>query len=1052
MNPPSSEPRALYREAELARVLDAVRGTLGPDGPLPGARVHMAVTAPHGGGLTVFLEDVEGASAADPRLFPVRVVSVEPTRWVEDVEQGVARMWAGASVSPPERQGLSTAVVDAAQSLWERTGRLAVLILDLGVSLRQLGELPSGGRLADPLLEFLRAAVNIAEDRAAPIALVVGWGDEFRRTLQSWRRHDVDQRYYPVVPLWPGFGRATDTEAWACYRGILEAHRYTVEGDYPGFVRAEPPIAVGEVLDRLRGEVGRRSVDGRFLIGLLRQRRPHVDPNVATLDPDALVALCLQDRAVSEEPGRTAVETGFTSWVEAEGGGLRATAGLYAELGLNPPRTVVGLRDEVAFRYAQPNDTELAAEILRGVQVHLDATGESPPIAVGYAAGRFRLTSERPAGSSGLDVVAFASFGQALDHTVAQEVAVAVRAVEDRPDGRASGLVLVLTRQSGPGSALYREVNDQLARVGVRTPVIPGGRPGIPDRPVALAVVELSEPQAVQAVARARGDQRPKPDLEAVRQQLQDHFTRVAGVLPPLVPLAFRPPVLTLLQQRSHQPQSARELHDALSALTPEGPPTLRDVTAALQSLESAGAIQKVPPGRYRWTFASDRLLADLREGLPQTPDDLFKRLAAARLLDRTIWQEVLPLLRAAYRDFINERGIPIGASDPRVPLGRRLADWCDQLGRAVETLRVHGEVTAADDVRGRLVRIEQALNEPEPDLHQLGQTLAELTCAAEAARVAAQNAAATVRQRVEELIGEVERKELRAERQAELRRMRERVTDDLTRSDLEAVERDLRHLSGLVDRDQSAAEAASQATAEVARGVARLRQRLEAATQRLAPFADRGRAAELVLRVGQSRQILDEVGTALGAEMAESPYTRRQRLNSLRQRLAEAEQLVPASEEIAAATRLATPRAPRPREPVRPPGPPSADGVPDAPVPTAPPSVGLSGPVEPTKAPEPSRADGGDAPVKSDGPVSPLVTLPRPARTPAAVPESPPVETRESVAGSSPAAVSEAPGVIRRTEQFTQSPDDLRALAELLGSPARIIDVEIDLDDASRD
>jgi hypothetical protein len=1067
MTQPITAPPVLFRDAESARILELIRATFGPDGALrPGARVHLAVTAPQRGGLSVFLAELARAAAADKRLFPVRVVVENPATWEQELGRAVgailAEVGTGGSGSAPEALLPSSAVVAAARALWASKRLVTLLILDLGAGLRRLTTLADDQAGANPLVEFLRAVVNLAEDGEAPLALIGGWGDDVRLALQRWRRDDVAQRFFPVVPLWPNFGREDAVGVWACYRAILTAHGFETAGDYPGFARSRDPVPIGEVLDRLHSARQSRA-DGLFFIDLLRQRHPNPDPAARDLDQTALAALCLEDRVVADGMLLPVIQGGFGSWVEPAEGGLRATPELYAQFGLLPPRTVVGLREQVLFRLGQGNDPELAAEILAGVAAFLAVPSDPAPIpSGGFATGTFRITTRLPAWASAIRVVGFAYLGQAHDPVLAQEVAAEVRRAEEDPNGRAGRLVLVLLRANGPRVALLRAVGEELAKSGEPVPVIKSGLAHEPSRPVVLAVLEVNDEQAIDAVGRARGEPRPPEHLPALRDWLTEHFKDAERVLPPLVPGAFVTGTLNALQQRSHLALDRQLVHDALPSKTP--PTGLAAVTQACEALERLRAVEKVGRGRYRWTYSTDALLAELREALPAPPDKLFERLARTHMIDHPTWQGLHRELLGAYRDFLTENADAINARQPRPQLTQRLGTWCEGLGTQIQELHNRGETVRAAELRAWLTRVEGQLNDPNADLNTLGEQLAALTADVEQARAEAETAVTAARQRVLDRLEEIAQDELLDERKTESQQLRDRAQAG-GRAELESLEREVEALAGRVERDRALADSNRQAEAELRRRFTNTRQRLNDASDKLSA-TEHPRAAELAGKVDTARGALERLQTELENQFPGGPTARSTQLTRLGEQFVEFVDTVrPSTEEINTATR---PRTLRPRLPKSPPPAPGAETPPsgaDTREPRTPPSVPpVATPSSGTGRTPTQRPGPPSAPVAPVAPppvigadVGPVVGPPSPPgpteREP--IPEANEPQLKEPepvpvvVVGSDPAparpevARPEAPGT-EQARTFTGTESDLMELLNLLNSPARILAAEV--------
>src|SRR5262249_1929163 len=207
--------RSIGRDVEFERVnrrLDEFRNRLR-------TRLHFAITAPRGGGLSLFLTDLaEARKAAGDVVFHATLTD---TRDVDSIFIGLTTELAKASGEDPTHANaeLETLFQQLARFSAVRPGKIAVAIFDLSAALRALEADPqrSGSRaIAAPLLRRLRTLVNWLQDREGPLAVIIGWDDHFVRFAPSARADDVLQRYSPAETLFADYGLGR--RAWPYFR------------------------------------------------------------------------------------------------------------------------------------------------------------------------------------------------------------------------------------------------------------------------------------------------------------------------------------------------------------------------------------------------------------------------------------------------------------------------------------------------------------------------------------------------------------------------------------------------------------------------------------------------------------------------------------------------------------------------------------------------------------------------------------------------------------------------------------------------------------------
>jgi hypothetical protein len=653
--------RSIGRESELKAVMAEVSRRLDVDGKLVerglgGRQVHISVSAPHLGGLSLFLEDIRDELALHRGVLPILQHLEKPNEPDADFD-AILKTLAEHGGGPIEGAGIAP-LFAACDKVWKDRHLLPVLILDASSAIDQIQSVEALRHAAvkSPLLQRLRILGTAMEDQEPKLVVIVGWHDNFPTLSSAWRAQDIVQRFFPSIVLWPDF---QNENPWPIFRQILEPH-FTVEDDYPGFCRAGIPV--GAVIARGK-EKKKAAIDGALLYDLLRNKG-EIPTEVRNLRSDTVIALCLQDAQIGE--GHPLVghvrSPAFRPYVEVTENGYVANEDLYSALGLRPRHVIVARDRQIRNRFEEA-DAKLADELAQAIPSVVNAPGEvvtRDTYSVCELQPLPTWTEGRP-----IRVTALVSLNRTVPSELRTEIVSRLKAIEADPVSRGRDLLVFVHRDQGLGAQLTRSV---LAEESFepRTFAVREGRVPVP-KAVALASVEIDVEHVIEGIV-AKLD--PALGAKRFRDQLANavkrHFRQAAESYPSFSKQILECPALPMLigdarrWRRTGENLSAKDV-DSLVALK------------VLERRDSDDAV--------RWSYSGDGFLANVLAGISDaTP--LRDYLSERYLYDVASWPSIAPAIASAWCDYLTlDRG------ELRVkPAGNALSRRVAALEQAVES------------------------------------------------------------------------------------------------------------------------------------------------------------------------------------------------------------------------------------------------------------------------------------------------------------------------------------------------------------------------------
>jgi hypothetical protein len=306
--------------------------------------LHLSVTAPRRGGLSLFLSDLFSELSAGPEFLPVKA-EVNDGFDKEEVETVLRRLFEEVTQELGEKakyDGLIVTLLQACNRLRDQN-KLPVLIIDAAEGIREIER--RQGDTSDAtnarLLDKLRVLATLQNDCSANLGVVVGWDDEFESLSGGWGVHDVVQRYSPDIRLWPDF---ESPEPWGEYAKVLNANGFRVDEAFPGFPRTGIPV--GKILDRL-SKTETKSIDGVFLLEMLSQHLELPNGFEQSACKQAIVKLVLQDKSLTPEERNHLEQLKSSMDVTADGVYI-ANEELYELFSVQPAKTLLSLERQTA--------------------------------------------------------------------------------------------------------------------------------------------------------------------------------------------------------------------------------------------------------------------------------------------------------------------------------------------------------------------------------------------------------------------------------------------------------------------------------------------------------------------------------------------------------------------------------------------------------------------------------------------------------------------------------------------------------------------------------
>ncbi len=693
--------KSIGREPALQDLLLQIGRAFDDDGAFRrGRKVHVSVSAPARGGLSLFLTDVEKRLEQDQRVTPILVQvddSQNPDAALLPMLRDLAR---SAGCDEPRSFELHT-LFSVCADLARGGGRVPVLLLDVGEALGHVEANAALRREAsrNQLLDLLRTLGTLMVDHDAKLITVVGWRSSFPPISPQWEADDVVQRFYPSIVLRPHFDLDDSTQTWSFYQQVLEREGITVDGSYPGFCRSMIPV--GEVVQQARErEVSR--VDGAFLLETLF-REPRVDKSLRDegFDQNMLIDLCLRDQAIAPDDDRRQLieRSGIRAFViRNDEGHLVASGDLYGRLGLHPPHALLSLEEKTRFRFSQERDPDLCADIIRGYAAEMEANElEVPEMRGAFAAARLKVLNARylPPTFPSLVVDVFCCLEDPLPDELVQSLGERAQKIENQEGGLATGVILLLTPHEEARVVARRVAKgdeDRLVtlRGSAQTRILPG-----------LRVENITEAHAVQAVCRIVDPSAGGKNLEQSARCLQRHYSDLQFPLPRLAPEDFSHQVVLQLRRNAYKSVQLSKLREACGISVGR----LNDVRRRL------GALGVVPVARgneAEWTYKTDELLRVL---MKHAGPGLRAELHNHYIFARDEWLALAKNLAAEYGDFLllDKATLTVKSAVPW--LQARAKGLVDEVMRRIDALEVQTEDSSAPKLRKDCESIERAID-----------------------------------------------------------------------------------------------------------------------------------------------------------------------------------------------------------------------------------------------------------------------------------------------------------------------------------------------------
>jgi hypothetical protein len=638
--------RSIGRNTEFERVnrrLDEFRNRLRN-------RLHFAITAPPGGGLSLFLTDLaEARKTAGDVVFHTTLTD---TRKIDSAFTGLATELAKASGQDTNQANAELETLFNLLTHFKAAcpGKIAVAIFDVSAALRAMEADPqrSGARaIGDPLLRRLRTLVNWLQNREGPLAVIVGWDDHFLKFAPSARADDVLQRYSPMETLFADYGLGRG--AWPHFRAIFEAAGITVTRDFPGICGSR--FAAGAFVQAAKAK-NVTQIDAEFLLNFLIERTSdEAKTAIASIDRVSLAELCLADKVLDTDP-----HLGTLVQLRAEGGYV-ASRELYERFGLTPPREIVSFAEGIRQRLEE-RDSGLASDIAKAIAIMLS---DGEPHVTDYG---WDLTLKQefvPGPLRQMDAKLITSLNPQMDAGQLAEASAFIAAAEDDLTTASRKLLIALHHDPSFVGPLQRGVDSRLKEQGISQarPYDAVEHP-MTGRPfAALIAIELDEDAVIAAAWKSRDPTRDDGLSSLVRDAISRHYGQLSKRHMPL--LTAEPfgqdSIATLVNAENGFASLERKIGDSLVAL---------------------GIAEKTATGEYAWRWSKDAFLERLRNDSPPSA----KSLAAAFLFDPDDWTEIAAAIARAYTDdLVTWDGQVLRTTDP-LPLLKNLIDRTENRAR----------------------------------------------------------------------------------------------------------------------------------------------------------------------------------------------------------------------------------------------------------------------------------------------------------------------------------------------------------------------------------
>lgn len=720
--------KSIGREKELERVIRYLQSSLDEGGSAArGSQVHISVGAPKGGGLSTFMRDLEEQLYSVEGLRPIRVEigdSENPEKELLSVQGALAEE---ADLERAAVFGINE-LFSACNAYFAKTRSQVALLIDAGDALDAIHDDPDlrSSAKRNRLLYILRYMGTLMQDQLPRLCAVVAWSDRFPPRSSDWDAQDVVQRYYPTVWLRPHFGLK---DPWPTYREILEAGDIEVEGNYPGFCRADIPV--GDVLEQLRSSRQRKLTGARLLSILSEQPGAPAITNIP-LPEEVLIALCLSDETIAPgEPHWESIERlpARDRYVTAVGDSrYGATSELYESVGTKPSSVVLALEERIRSR-VEDRDETLVGELVRGLVrvLGVELLGD-PEERDGFCHAQFRLddTQLRPSGSRRMTVDVYATLAEELPAEMRQEVTRDIGNIAATPGGWANRCVLALSlqqdahshrlrmgvREASANGRITRSLKHWESKLGSREASVAGLISHQVDvNDFIHACYKLADP--------AHSELR---HLEEVGKSIRSHFNSIQKRWPAITHAAINPELLSYLCAHSYEDLSIDDIAAALNI----------PKTQASERIKSARSLGILPEERrvVRWSYSADTFLEKLIAISERDGSVTAEKLHPDFFFDDSSWIDIAAALAHGYGDFFELTDTRLTPKSALPALERRATALLAAAKRACEALTSAGDSDASDRFGEQIQSLDAEITAADgaAELHKAAQGVARLS------------------------------------------------------------------------------------------------------------------------------------------------------------------------------------------------------------------------------------------------------------------------------------------------------------------------------------
>ena len=238
-----------------------------------------------------------------------------------------------------------------------------VFLIDMGSALERAYEDGGMDRVND-ITRLLRQIFNLLAEKNIKLILAIGLSENFVSAAVDFASDVYVDRYQNQLSL---TNTSFENEPSESFRQIVSSiSELEIPDTYAGLWRGST-ITAGQFGENLKSR-GVTTVSSEILWQNLHGQWPIIGeihhPEIPGSD---LADLLLVDAVISENR--------YPQWLEACDGGFRATDALYQEFGLLSPQKDPSKQERIKRRVDDPDDDEVAGDLLTGLSAHLQQLG-----------------------------------------------------------------------------------------------------------------------------------------------------------------------------------------------------------------------------------------------------------------------------------------------------------------------------------------------------------------------------------------------------------------------------------------------------------------------------------------------------------------------------------------------------------------------------------------------------------------------------------------------------------------------------------------------------